>query len=138
LTVYIAYWAAGQASVSRVASHTPDACWPGAGWIPKPAPDEQEIPRLPGITIFPGERRLFGTADGYQQYVWFWHIYDGRVIGYEDPYSVPALFRLALQYGFRRQGDQFFVRVSSNKPWRELAAEPLVRQIFTNLARTGL
>ncbi len=138
LTVYVAYWAAGQASVSRVASHTPDACWPGAGWIPKAVYEEQEVPQLPGVTIFPAEHRLFRNADGYPQYVWFWHIYDGRVISYQDPYSVPALFHLALQYGFRRQGDQFFVRVSSNRPWRDLAAEPLVREIFTNLARVGL
>ena len=60
------------------------------------------------------------------------------MINYEDPYSVPALFKLALQYGFRRQGDQFFVRVSSNRPWRDLAAEPVVREIFVNLARVGL
>ncbi|MDI1320881.1 MAG: exosortase-associated EpsI family protein, partial [bacterium] len=138
LTVYIAYWAAGQASVSRVASHTPDACWPGAGWIAKPVLDEQEVPQLPGITIFPAEHRLFKNPEGYPQHVWFWHVYDRRVINYQDPYSVPALFKLALQYGFRRQGDQFFVRVSSNKPWHDLAAEPLVQEIFANLARIGL
>ncbi len=138
LTVYVAYWSAGQASVSRVASHTPDACWPGAGWIPRAVLDEQEVPQLPGITIFPAEYRLFKNAEGFPQHVWFWHIYDGRVINYLDPYSVPALFQLALQYGFRRQGDQFFVRVSSNRPWSDLAGEPLVHEIFGNLARVGL
>lgn len=138
LTVYVAYWSPGQASVSRVASHTPDACWPGAGWIPKAVYEEQEVPQLPGAVIFPAEHRLFKNAEGFPQHVWFWHIYDGRVINYRDPYSVPALFQLALQYGFRRQGDQLFVRVSSNRPWRDLAAEPLVHEIFANLARVGL
>lgn len=138
LTVYVAYWSAGQASVSQVATHTPDACWPGSGWIAKPVLDEQEVPQLPGATFFPAEHRLFKNADGYPQHVWFWHIYDGRVINYVNPYSVPALFQLALQYGFRRQGDQFFVRVSSNRPWRDLAKEPVVGEIFANLARVGL
>lgn len=138
LTVYVAYWAPGQASVSRVASHTPDACWPGSGWKVQPVPDEQAVPQLPGATLFPAEHRLFQNADGYPQHVWFWHIYDGRVINYRDPYSVPALFHLALQYGFRRQGDQFFVRVSSNRPWSELAAEPLLQDIFAQLTRLGL
>jgi len=138
LTVYVAYWAPGQASVSRVASHTPDACWPGSGWTARPVTDEQLVPQLPGATVFPAEQRLFQNADGYPQHVWFWHIYDGRVINYQDPYSVSALFQLALQYGFRRQGDQFFVRVSSNRPWSELAGEPLVGEIFANLARIGL
>lgn len=137
-TVYVAYWPAGQASVSRVASHTPDACWPGAGWTPHPLSDAPEIPELPGLKFSAGERRLFLSAEGYRQNVWFWHIYDGRVLDYRDPYSVPALLQIALQYGFRRQGDQFFIRISSNKSWRELAAEPVVRQIMTNLAPLGL
>ena len=138
LDVYVAYWPAGQASVSRVASHTPDACWPGAGWVARPVEDTHEIPRLPGFKLSPAEHRLFQNAGGFPQYVWFWHMYDGRPINFRDPYSVPALVRLALQYGFRRQGDQYFVRVSSNQPWSGLAEEPLVREIFTQLVKTGL
>ena len=80
----------------------------------------------------------FGNAEGFPQNVWFWHIYDGKPINYRDPYSVSALFQIALEYGFRRQGDQFFVRVSSNKNWDEIAQEPLVREIFANLASIGL
>lgn len=138
LTVYVAYWSAGQATVSRVASHTPDACWPGSGWLARPVADPQQIPELPGLQLAPAEHRVFQNSEGYSQHVWFWQIYDGHPINYRDPYSVPALLHLALQYGFRRQGDQFFIRVSSNKPWTELAGEPLVREIFTNLAGVGL
>ena len=138
LTVYVAYWGPGQASVSRVASHTPDACWPGAGWIPRPLPADQPALALPGQKISPGERRLFKSPEGYVQNVWFWHIYDGRVIDYRDPYSLSALLQIALKYGFRRQGDQCFVRVSSNKSWRELAEEPLVHEVFRHLASIGL
>ncbi len=138
LTVYVAYWAPGQASVSRVASHTPDACWPGSGWAVEPLTEAREIPGMPGLSISPAEHRLFRNSAGYRQNVWFWHIYDGRVINYRDPYSVPALFSIALQYGFRQQGEQFFVRISSNQPWAGLADEPLVREIVTNLTRLGL
>jgi exosortase len=138
LTVYVAYWPAGQTTVSRVASHTPDACWPGAGWAARPVSDPQQIPRLAGLQLAPAEHRLFQNSTDFIQNVWFWHIYDGHAINYRDPYSVPALLHLALQYGFRRQGDQFFIRVSSNKPWPDLATEPLVREIFTNLAGIGL
>ncbi|SDS51841.1 exosortase/archaeosortase family protein [Opitutus sp. GAS368] len=137
-TVYVAYWAPGQTSVSRVASHTPDACWPGSGWAAQPVADAHEIPAVPGLIISPGEHRIFKNNAGFSQNVWFWHIYDGRVISYRDPYSIPALFRIALQYGFRRPGDQFFVRISSNRPWAELQDEPLVREILTNLTRIGL
>jgi hypothetical protein len=137
-TVYVAYWKPGQTSVSRVAMHTPDACWPGAGWNARPTTDPQQSLQFPGLNIVPGEHRRFQNAEGFIQNVWFWHVYDGRVIGYEDPYSVPALLHIALQYGFRRQGEQYFVRVSSNRPWSELAKEPLVREIFSNLASIGL
>lgn len=138
LTVYVAYWAPGQTSVSQVASHTPDACWPGSGWIAQPLADQTERPAVPGLSISPGEHRVFRNSAGFHQNVWFWHIYDGHVISYRDPYSLPALFQIAWQYGFRRAGEQYFVRLSSNKPWAELKDEPVVQEILTNLARVGL
>jgi hypothetical protein len=60
------------------------------------------------------------------------------VIDYRDPYSLSALLQIALQYGFKRQGSQYFVRLSSNRPWNELAAEPLMREILTDLGGVGL
>jgi exosortase len=139
VTVYIAYWPAGQTSVSRVASHTPDACWPGAGWNSQTSGnDRKQSLSLAGISLAPAEYRLFRTDKGFSQHVWFWHVFDGRVIDYRDPYSIPALLQIALQYGFKRQGSQYFVRMSSNRPWSELAAEPLMHQILTNLRRAGL
>jgi hypothetical protein len=100
--------------------------------------DSRQIPVLSGLRLSPAEYRLFRNPGAWPQHVWFWHIYDSRPINFRDPYSVPALLRLALQYGFRRQGDQYFVRVSSNQPWPELAGDPLVREIFTHLAAIGL
>ncbi|WP_415907223.1 hypothetical protein [Oleiharenicola sp. Vm1] len=72
------------------------------------------------------------------QHVWFWHVYNDRVINYRDPYSVSALFEIAWRYGFRRDGNQYFVRFSSNQPWEKIAQEPLVQEIFTRLATIGL
>ena len=139
LTVYVAYWPPGQTSVSRVASHTPDACWPGAGWF---ADDKvsrhRESPVLSGLQIAPAEYRLFRTERGFTQHVWFWHVFDGQVIDYRDPYSIPALLQIAWQYGFRRQGSQYFVRLSSNRPWSQLERDPLLRQIMANLKAAGL
>lgn len=136
LTVYFAYWPPGQTTVSRVASHTPDACWPGSGWTaqPTPAGRNQDL----GAALAPAEYRLFSNERRFIQHVWFWHIFDGRVISYRDPYSLPALIRIALQYGFRRQGSQYFIRISSNRPWEELSREPLLQDILANLERIGL
>lgn len=139
LTVYIAYWEPGQTSVSRVASHTPDACWPGSGWNAETNLTQHHTsPRVEGMDIAPAEYRLFRNERGYPQHVWFWHVFDGRVIDYQDPYSLPALLQIALKYGFRRQGSQYFIRISSNRPWSELSQEPVLRQILDNLQPAGL
>lgn len=137
LNAYVAHWRPGQASVSVVATHTPDACWPGSGWVLQETPEPQvELPvdagRLPVA-----EHRIFQRGN-VPQHVWFWHVYDGRVINYRAPYSVPALLEIALEFGFRREGSQYFVRFSSNRPWEELRDDPLVREIFANFQRIGV
>ncbi len=136
-TLYIAYWPAGQTTVSRVASHTPDACWPGSGWVAKPVTDSRETVSVSGVQLYPAEHRLFQNG-GVAQNVWFWHVYDGRPINYRDPYSVPVLLELAWKYGFRHQGDQCFIRISSNQPWSGIANEPLLGSIVSTLAKLGL
>jgi exosortase len=138
LTLYIAYWPAGTAPVSLVSSHTPDACWPGSGWAPKLVPERERDLRLGDHVIPRTEYRQFIGAANRIEHVWFWHSYDGTVISFRDPYSVPALVENALRYGFRREGEQYFVRLSSNRSWHELVDEPLVRQIFRNLEPLGL
>lgn len=137
ITLYIAHWAPGEASVSMVASHTPDACWPGGGWSVGRVDDPQTKLQVAGHTLPVAEHRFF-TQGNLPQHVWFWHVYDDRVINYQDPYSVPALFQIAWRHGFQRDGHQYFVRFSSNQPWEKIAHEPLVQEIFARLAAIGL
>jgi len=139
ITLYAAYWAPGQAPVSLVASHTPDACWPGAGWVVHPVAESRATLSV-GDRVLPGfpEHRFFTSAAGFPQHVWFWHIFDGRPILYDDPYSPAALLRIALRYGFRKDGDQLFIRISSNRPWGEIAREPLLAEFFSQTRALGL
>lgn len=137
LTIYVAYWRPGQAPVSLVASHTPDACWPGAGWTALPTPEPRTVLVADERTLAPAEYRQFKTAER-PQYVWFWHLYDGRPISYRDPYSPTELLRIAWRYGFRHDGDQLFVRVSSNRPWTDIAAEPVLAAFFDRTQSLGL
>lgn len=137
VTIYAAYWSPGQASVSSVASHTPDACWPGTGWSAiTPAPPNV-TPVTAGRTLAPPEYRLFQSGN-FPQHVWFWHLFDGRPIAYRDPYSATALLGIAWRYGFRRDGDQLFVRISSNVPWSTIADESLLAQFFARTQPLGL
>jgi len=133
IILYLAYWRPGQAPVSSVSAHTPDACWPGAGWAQQPMPPSSGVEGPPAGA----EGRLF-VDSGYPQYVWFWHLYAGRPIPYEDPYSLGHLLDIAWHYGFRHNGDQLFVRASSNRPWAEISREPLVQEFFNRLHPLGL
>lgn len=137
ITLYVAHWAPGEASVSLVAAHTPDACWPGGGWVVGPVAAPQVALAVSGRTLPVAEHRFFKQG-ALPQHVWFWHVYDGRVINYRDPYSVPALLEIAWNYGFRREGSQYFVRLSSNLPWEKIANEPLVQEISARLAAVGI
>ena len=137
ITVYLAYWRAGQASVSLVSSHTPDACWPGAGWDAIPIADPRVQLTVAARQLPEAEARSFRSGE-FPQNVWFWHLYDGRPITQQSTNSPAALLRLALRYGFRHDGDQLFVRVSSNRPWDTIAHEPMLDTIFARLQPLGL
>jgi exosortase len=137
VTIYLAYWRAGQSTVSSVAAHTPDACWPGSGWAIVPQPVSTATPVVAGRTLAPAEYRFF-QANTRAQHVWFWHLFDGRPIAFQDPYSTRELLSIALRYGFRRDGDQLFVRISSNRPWSAIADEPFLRACFAGLQPLGL
>lgn len=137
IIIYVAYWRAGQAPVSLVASHTPDACWPGAGWSQLANSTPRAPLPLAARTVADAEHRRF-AAGNRPQFVWFWHLYDGRPITYQDPYSALALLQIAWRYGFRHSGDQLFVRVSSNRPWDEIAGEPILGEFFARTQVLGL
>ena len=137
IILYLAYWRPGQASVSLVSSHTPEACWPGSGWQTVPVA-QPRVSLAAGPRLLPeAETRSFLSGD-YPQNVWYWHLYDGRPIAQQSANSPTNLLRLAWRYGFRRDGDQLFVRVSSNRPWSDLAHEPLLDTFFSRLQPLGL
>lgn len=137
ITVYLAYWAPGQATVSAVAAHTPEACWPGGGWLAIPALPPVSPLVSGGQTLAMPEYRTFAQS-GFLQHVWYWHLYDGRSIIQNDPRSASALLKLAWNYGFRTAGEQVFVRISSNRPWEEIRDEPLLAGIVAQVKPFGL
>ncbi len=137
LILYLAYWQPGQAPVSLVDAHTPDACWPGAGWQLKALPNDRAALEIGGRTLAPAECRLFARNE-FETNVWFWHLYGGQPLNFVDPYSAPRLLELALRYGFSPAKDQLFIRVSSNRPWHEIASQPTLRQFLANLKPLGL
>jgi exosortase len=137
VTIYLAYWPPGQASVSLVASHTPDACWPGAGWEALPVSVPRVRLTIADRVLATAEMRDFQSGD-YLQNVWYWHLYDGQPLAHENPNSPAELLRLAWHYGFRQAGDQLFVRISSNRSWENIRHEPFIESLFARLQPLGL
>lgn len=137
LTLYLAYWRAGQAPVSLVDAHTPDACWPGTGWVQVRERDERQALGISGRSLPAAECRVF-TLAGRQTRVWFWHLHGGKPLAYVDPMSAVRLLGIAWRHGFGKAEDQLFVRVSSDLTWEQIASEPTLRQFFENLRPLGL
>jgi len=136
ITVYLAYWLPGQAPVSLVSSHTPDACWPGSGWIARPeASTELTLTRPSALPA--AQYREFRQAERVQ-YVWFWHLYRGELVTDVDPFSPAQMIRVVLRYGIRSEAEQVFVRISSNQPWEHFDHEPLTEEIIRQLHPLGL
>ncbi len=137
VTFYVAYWSPGQAPVSLVSTHTPEACWPGSGWETQPTPAAVS-PFLTGGLLYPSpEYRTFKSGP-VLAHVWYWHLYEGRPIVQIAPNSPLTLLGLAVRYGFRKGGDQVFIRISSNRPWGQLHDDPLVVDILSRLKPLGL
>jgi exosortase len=137
VSLFLAYWSSGQASVGLVESHTPDACWPGSGWVAQPIDNPRVALETGGSRLPWAQHRLF-VNDGYPQHVWYWQLYDGRAIEIGDPFSLKAHLAIALHFGFRSSGAQVFIRVSSNRSWGEISREPFIAEFFERARRLGL
>jgi exosortase len=138
LTVYVAWWPAGATSVSTVANHTPEACWPGSGWrLAAEGNGRLSLPVGEGRVAADVEQRVFEYG-GAAERVWFWHLVDGEPLRPFDPLRLREQVAMFFEHGVRREAEQAFVRISSNRDWSELAAEPLLREVLENLASIGL
>lgn len=140
--VYVAYWAAGRLPVQKVASHTPDRCWTENGW----RCEEMRFaePVLAGdVHLMPAQwRRFTPPKEAAEQYVIFWHLVGDQLYDYGARFNArPDLvkwWRDTLKYAFSGSEAQYFVRVTSNRPFEELAQEPAWAELVEALGRLGL
>lgn len=133
-SVYIGYWEPRRMPIRLVQAHTPDICWVRNGWEVE---DMEESVRLTcqGMPLMPTESRVMGR-DAFTIYVYYWHvvgedIYVNRIIGTWDRLDpIKSLFR----FGLHQQQEQFFIRISSNRPLSEIWDDPDIQTIVAGLA----
>ena len=141
LTVYIAYWAPGQMPTQLVASHTPDRCWTEVGWVCEQLRHKTRLTLPAGVTL-PGEWRLFADPGGQRLQVLYWHLAGGQVYDQGERLATsPSLgrwLRDALGQVLQAPPEQYFIRLSSDRPFEELQDDAGWRQLTQALGGLGL
>jgi hypothetical protein len=112
-SLYVAYWKPGKMSSREIAAHTPDTCWPAAGWK-RTFANLHFIGLFGGTKLAPAQYREFESGSHHESMV-YWHIVNGRPVVY-NPDGVPSplsMFHDLLEFGLDQMGEQYFIRVSS-------------------------
>lgn len=143
ISVYVAYWRPGQMPPHLVASHTPDQCWTSAGWKCDSFGRRSVKPGGLRDKLKPAEWRVFRSPGGSSVHVLYWHVVGTNLYDYGGQRfnSVPhvgAWMRGAWDHFRGRQAEQYFIRLTSNRPVEEVWNEPGFQQILAALAKLGL
>lgn len=137
-SVYVAYWGPGKMPTQLVASHTPDRCWSENGWSCEEMRHNAQLsPNLPV-----GEWRLFNAPSGQRTYVYYWHLVGDEIYDYGERLNrVPSIWkwwRDAATQVFRAPKEQYFVRLSADRPFEQLAGDDGWNEVLAALAELGL
>lgn len=139
ISVYIAYWPPGRMSQRAIAGHTPDVCWVGAGWR-----NEDDGTRMIEVEAGNGrlrlQHRIFRQEPYGEEHVVFAHLVAGRVVTYGAGQGPPwyAWVDDLLRLGFAQRTEQFFVRVSSNRPAAEFLRTDPIRFLWREIGTVVL
>lgn len=140
--VYVAYWSPGRLPVQKVASHTPDRCWTENGWT---CPEQRFAVTLPSGNemLMPGQWRRFLPPNGAaEQFVLYWHLVGGQPYDYGERFNArPDLvkwWRDTVAYAFRGSDEQYFIRLTSDRPFEQLVGDPGFQEVLSAVGKLGL
>lgn len=131
LTVYVAYWEPLQMPVRQVGSHTPDVCWVLNGWECDAIRNDVLLPFGDGV-LKSAELREF-LFRGNREYVAYWHLINGRVFKAQNRVGMWDRWNMLtdqIRFGLNQKPEQYFVRISSNRPLESLWEDPGVQELL--------
>lgn len=141
LGVYVAYWRRDRMPVSRVASHTPDRCWTETGWTCE-SMKFNESWSFNGGRLQPAQRRVFISPTNVRENVVFWHLINGRAFDFGERFTgfthPGKWIRDTLSYAALGSEEQYFIRLTSDRPFEELRGDVGWEELLLALAKLGL
>jgi len=139
--VYVAYWKRDRMPVSRVASHTPDRCWTENGWTCE-SMKFNEVWAIAGQSFQPAQRRVFISPASTRENVAFWHLVNGKAFDFGERFTLlthPGKWiRDTVSYAALGSEEQYFVRLTSDRPFEEFKGDPGWDELLKALAELGL
>jgi hypothetical protein len=135
--VYIAYWSPGKMPYRMVGAHSPDTCWVLNGWTRHDRAQWTQCPDGSPIQQ-PIEWGTYSMS-GNLQHVMFWHIVGGETYSFPQhgAHNHFALFNDFKRFGLNQRREQFFVRISSNRPFAEIWNDRDFQTILRPIAQLG-
>ena len=133
ISMYAAYWKPRKMSPRLVASHTPDTCWVGNGWV-------YQSGGIADLEVADGQRlrlktRVFADPVGAPQHVMFCHVVGGLPRDYGQ-FGVPPWYAFLSELrwgGLNLREEQLFFRISSNHPFETFSDAAPVRLFLSRL-----
>lgn len=144
LGVYVAYWAPGRMPIQKVASHTPDRCWTENGWRCLEMKHGVAVAATGG-DLLPAQWRIFeppSAAQSHKEHVLFWHLVGDRLYDYGQRFNATPRaidwWRDTVAYATSGSDAQYFIRVTSNRPFEQLEGDPGWQEVLAALGKLGL
>lgn len=145
--VYIAYWSPGKSSYYDAGMHTPDTCWINSGWTRNSRSSNVVEALTDAQRLKPAEIGMF-SKDSTSLHVAFWHLVGGEVntypqFGFHEGWRgfwerLPNYVRDVIRHPFDRQKEQFFIRLTSNRPLDHIWSNPDLQTVIDRLSVLGL
>lgn len=140
--VHVVYWRPNPSKTEYNLAHSPDICWPNAGWSLQERVYEKHVTSA-GWTSPPGQYRVF-EANGKTTEMLFWHLRRGQLSGYmmgdQTRWRARLTHMLEQTYRSFRFGsvaDEIFVRITMDAPLEEVIRSDAWAEIAKSLAVTG-
>ena len=138
---YISYWKPGRAHFRNVYGHTPDVCWPLAGWEPTVRNPNYmlQVGADPVLKFKTAQYREF-TLNNDRLRVLFWQLLDGEPFTYGNYGLAPlsSVFTDVFTVGFYQKPEQWFIRISANVDFENLERDKGFRELMESIAQFDL